>query len=138
MNKALGLIAGNGSFPLLLAEEAQRRGDTVIAVALKEEADPALEKHADKFTWLSIGQLGKTIAFLKDHGVKEAVMAGQVKHTQLFRNIMPDLRAAKLVGKVINKKAESLLSTVIPEFEEEGIRFLSSATSLEHGLCCKA
>ncbi len=137
MNKPLGLIAGNGSFPILLAEEAQRRGDTVIAVALKEEADPSIEKHVDELTWLSIGQLGKTIAFLKDHGVKEAVMAGQVKHTQLFRNILPDLRAAKLLTKVLNKKAESILSTVIREFEEEGIHFLPSTTYLEHWLCAK-
>jgi UDP-2,3-diacylglucosamine hydrolase len=135
MSKALGLIAGNGSFPVLLAEEAKRRGDTVIAVALKEEADPSIEKHADELAWLSIGQLGKTIAFLKDHGVKEAVMAGQVKHTQLFRNILPDLRAAKLLGKVMNNKAESLLSRVINEFEEEGIHFLPSSTYLEHWLC---
>jgi DUF1009 family protein len=137
MHKALGLIAGNGSFPLLLAEEAQRRGDTVIAVALKEEADPSIAKHANELTWLSIGQLGKTIAFLKDHGVTEAIMAGQVKHTQLFRNILPDLRAAKLLTKVINKKAESLLSTVIHEFEEEGIHFLPSTTYLEHWICGK-
>ena len=135
MNKALGLIAGNGTFPLLLAEEAKRRGDTVIAVALKEEADPSIEKHADQLAWLSIGQLGKTIAFLKDHGVKEAVMAGQVKHTQLFRNIIPDLRAAKLLAKLINKKAESVLSTVINEFEAEGIHFLPSSTYLEHWMC---
>src|SRR5258706_5384030 len=136
-SRPLGLIAGNGTFPLLLAEEAQRRGDTVVAVALKEEADPSIEKHADKLTWLSIGQLGKTIAFFKDHGVAEAVMAGQVKHTQLFRNIIPDLRAAKLLSKVMNKKAESLLSTVIREFEEEGIRFLPSTTYLEHWVCGK-
>ena len=99
----------NGSFPLLLAQEAKRRGDKVIAVALKEEADPSIEQHAEQVTWLSIGQLGKIITFLKDHGVTHAVMAGQVKHTQLFRNIIPDFRAAKLLAKVINKKAESVL-----------------------------
>ncbi len=109
----------------------------MITVALKEEADPAIEKHADELIWLSIGQLSKTIAFLKDHGVKDAVMAGQVKHTQLFRHIVPDLRAAKLLSKVVNKKAESLLSTVIQEFEAEGIHFLSSTTYLEHWLCGK-
>ncbi len=134
MPKALGLIAGNGKFPILLAQEAKRRGDTIIAVALKEEADPALEKWADELTWLSIGQLGKTISFFKDHGVKEAVMAGQVKHTQLFRNILPDWRAAKLLTKLVNKKAESLLGTVIAEFESEGIHFLPSTTYLESWL----
>jgi UDP-2,3-diacylglucosamine hydrolase len=133
--KTIGLIAGNGSFPILLAQEAKRRGDKIIAVALKEEADPSIEKHADEMTWLSIGQLGKIIAFLKDRGVTHAVMAGQVKHTQLFKNIIPDLRAAKLLTQMINKKAESVLSAVIQEFESEGIHFLPSTTYLEHWLC---
>ncbi len=135
MSKALGLIAGNGKFPLLLAQEARRRGDTIIAVALKEEADPSIEALVDKIAWLSIGQLGKTISFLKDNAVQQAVMAGQVKHTQLFKNIIPDLRAAKLLTKLINKKAESVLSTVIAEFESEGIQFLPSTTYLENWLC---
>ena len=133
--KTIGLIAGNGSFPLLLAQEAKRRGDKVIAVALKEEADASLAQHADELTWVSIGQLGKIIAFLKDHGVTHAVMAGQVKHAQLFRHIVPDLRAAKLLTQVLNKKAESVLSKVIQEFEGEGIHFLPSTTYLEHWLC---
>jgi UDP-2,3-diacylglucosamine hydrolase len=134
MPKALGLIAGNGKFPLYLAQEAKRRGDTLITVALKEEADPSIEALADKIAWLSIGQLGKTIDFLKAHSVQEAVMAGQVKHTQLFRNILPDWRAAKLLTKAVNKKAASLLSSVISEFESEGIRFLPSTTYLENWL----
>src|SRR5882672_6638830 len=89
--KTIGLIAGNGTFPLLLAQEAKKQGDHIVAVALKEEADPAIEKHADSVAWLSIGQLGKIIRFFKDHHVTHAVMAGQVKHTQLFKNIIPDL-----------------------------------------------
>jgi hypothetical protein len=135
MTKALGLIAGNGAFPILLAQEAKKRGDRVVAVALKEEADPAIEQHAEEVIRLSIGQLGKIIDFFKDHQVTEAVMAGQVKHTHLFRNIIPDLRASKILARAVNKTAESLLSLVIHEFEQEGIRFLSSATYLEHWLC---
>jgi DUF1009 family protein len=133
--QTIGLIAGNGAFPILLAQEAKKRGDRVVAVALKEEADPAIEQHADEVAWLSIGQLGKIIDFFKDHQVTDAVMAGQVKHTQLFRNIIPDLRAAKILARAADKKAESLLSRVVQEFEQEGIRFLSSATYLEHWLC---
>jgi len=135
MSKTLGLIAGNGTFPLLLAEEAKRQGDHMIVVALKEEADPAIEPHSEQFTWLSIGQLGKIIHFFKEHGVTQAIMAGQVKHTQLFKNIIPDLRAAKVLAKVINKKAESVLSMVIQEFEGEGIQFLPSTSYLEHWMC---
>jgi UDP-2,3-diacylglucosamine hydrolase len=133
-NGAIGLIAGNGSFPILFAQEAKRRGTRVIAVALKEEADPLLKDYVDAMTWLSLGQLGKTIEYLKEHGVQKAVMAGQVKHTQLFRDIVPDFRAVKLLSRVANKKAESLLGAVTQEFESEGIQFLSSATYLEHWL----
>lgn len=135
MNSKIGLIAGNGSFPILFAQEAKRQGQSVIAVALKEEADPALENHVDAFTWLSLGQLGKTISYFKEQGVQRAVMAGQVKHTQLFKNIVPDLRAAKILTRVVNKKADTLLSAVTQEFQSEGIEFLSSLTYLERWLC---
>lgn len=131
----IGLIAGNGVFPLHFAEAARRQGERIIAVALKEEADPALEKLVDEMTWLSLGQLGKTIDFLKERGVTKAIMAGQVKHTQLFKNIVPDFRAAKLLGRIANKKAESLLAAVTQEFQSEGIEFLSSVTYLESWLC---
>jgi UDP-2,3-diacylglucosamine hydrolase len=134
MADAIGLIAGNGTFPLLFAQEARRRGTKVVTVALKEEADSAIEKHTDALAWVSLGQLGKTIDFFKDHQISKAIMAGQVKHTQLFRDIVPDFRVVKLLGRVANKKAESLLGAVIDEFKQEGIEFLSSATYLEHWL----
>jgi DUF1009 family protein len=136
-DKKIGLIAGNGSFPILFAQEAKRQGQMVIAVALKEEADPTLEKTVDAITWLSLGQLGKTINYFKDQGVTRAVMAGQVKHTQLFKDIVPDLRVTKLLARVVNKKADTLLSAVTQEFEQEGIQFLSSTTYLDHLLCPK-
>jgi len=135
--KKIGLIAGNGTFPIVFAQEARRQGETVIAVALKEEADPKLEQAVDAITWLSLGQLGKTIRYFKDQGVTRAVMAGQVKHTQLFRDIVPDLLVAKLLAKAINKKADTLLSAVTREFEQEGIQFLPSTMYLDHLLCPK-
>lgn len=134
-DKRIGLIAGNGTFPIVFAQEARRQGETVVAVALKEEADPTLEKSVDEITWLSLGQLGKTIRYFKDQGVTRAVMAGQVKHTQLFRDIIPDLLAAKLLARVVNKKADTLLTAVTQEFEREGIQFLPSTTYLDHLLC---
>jgi len=133
--KKIGLIAGNGTFPILFADQARRQGEQVVAVALKEEASQDLAQHVDQITWLSLGQLGKTIDFFKDNGVTRAVMAGQVKHTQLFRDIVPDFRVAKLLAKAVNNKAQSLLSAVTQEFESEGIQFLSSATYLEEWLC---
>ncbi len=107
----------------------------MIAVALKEEADPALESTVDDIAWHSLGDLGKTIRYFKERGVSRAVMAGQVKHTQLFKNIVPDLKVIKLLGQVVNKKADTLLSAVIQEFEKEGIQFLSSVLYLEDWLC---
>ncbi len=131
----IGLIAGNGSFPLFFAQEARRQGETVVAVALKEEASQELAQHVDAIAWHSLGQMGKTIDYFREKGVKRAVMAGQVKHTQLFRGLTPDLRVVKLLAQVANKKAGSLLSAVTQEFEREGIEFLSSATYLDHWLC---
>jgi DUF1009 family protein len=136
-DKKIGLIAGNGSFPIVFAQEARRRGETVIAVALKEEASSDLEGSVDAITWLSLGQLSKTIRYFKEQGVTRAVMAGQVKHTQLFRDIVPDLLVAKLLAQAINKKADTLLSAVTREFQQEGIEFLPSTTYLEHLICPK-
>src|SRR5258708_27464659 len=115
-DKKIGLIAGNGTFPILFAQEAKRQGETVIAVALKEEADPKIEQAVDAVTWLSLGQLSKTIRYFKDQGVTRAVMAGQVKHTQLFPDIGPDLLVTKLLARVLNKKADTPPSPGTPEF----------------------
>ncbi|HRY30590.1 MAG TPA: LpxI family protein, partial [Elusimicrobiota bacterium] len=101
--KPLGIIAGNSQFPLLVAEEAKRQGRAVVAAAIREETDPALEKRVDRLEWFSLGQIKKTLAFFRDAGVEEAVMAGQVKHTQLFRRLKLDLTAVKLLATVKDK-----------------------------------
>ena len=92
----LGLIAGNGRFPFLAAAGAHRAGRKVVALALREEASPELEREVDEWHWISIGQLGRGIELLKSAGAHEAVMAGQVQHRQLFSDIVPDL---KLMGE---------------------------------------
>lgn len=135
VDKKIGLIAGQGSFPLHFAQAARRRGETVVAVALKEEADPSIERHVDAIVWLSLGQLGKTIDYLKAQGVTRAVMAGRVKHARLFHGIVPDWRAAKLLTRLANNKAASLLSAVADEFKKDGIEFLPSTTYLDDWLC---
>lgn len=132
MSSKIGLIAGNGSFPLVFAREARRKGNSIVAVALKEEAHPSLEENVDRVAWLSIGQLGKAIHFFKEEGVQKAVMAGQVKHTQLFKDFVPDLRTAKILVQASDHKAETLLSAVLAEFEREGIHFLPSTLYLDH------
>ncbi|MFH1380345.1 MAG: UDP-2,3-diacylglucosamine diphosphatase LpxI [bacterium] len=126
----LGLIAGNGQFPFIVAREARKKGKEIVAVALKEEADPDLKNHVDKIHWVSLGQLGKIISLFKKEKVTEAVMAGQVKHNKLFANFSLDLKAIKLLASLRNKQTDSILSAIINEFEKSGIRFISSVTYL--------
>src|SRR5262245_37619934 len=96
----LGLIAGNGRFPFLVAAAARRQGRKVVAVAIKEEAFPDLASEVDVMEWVGLGQLGKAIDTLKAHGVSEAVMAGQVKHKQIFANIVPDLKLMGVLARL--------------------------------------
>jgi DUF1009 family protein len=86
----LGLIGGNGQFPFLVIEGAHRAGGAEVAVAaIREETDPSIEKIADRLTWVGIGQLGKMLKFFKNEGVDKAIMAGQVKHVQIFSKAIP-------------------------------------------------
>lgn len=134
MAKPLGLIAGNGHFPLLLAEEAKRQGRSVAAVAIKEETDPSLEKMVDSCHWLNLGQISKTIQFLKDAGVEEAVMAGQVKHFRIFDLRHLDMAAVKLLARLPDKKTDTLLGAIADEFAKSGIKFLPSTVYLQDRL----
>jgi len=93
----LGLIAGNGKFPFLVLEGAKRAGTSVAVAAIREETDPAIESLADRMTWVGIGQLGKMLRFFKDEGVDKAIMAGQVKHVQIFSRAIPDVRMLKML-----------------------------------------
>ena len=86
----LGLIAGNGRFPFLAAAGARRAGRRVVALAIREEAAPELEREVDEFHWVGLGQLAKAIELLHRSGAREAVMAGQVKHAKIFASILPD------------------------------------------------
>lgn len=128
--KPLGLIAGNGHFPLLLAEEARRQGRSVAAVAIDGETDPRLESLVDRCLWLKLGQIKKTLTFLKEAGVEEAVMAGQVKHVSIFDLRHLDGTALKLIASLPNKKTDTLLGAVADVFLKEGVRFLPSTTYL--------
>jgi len=96
----LGLIAGNGRFPFLVADAARRQGRRVVAVAIREETFPDLEGRVDAMHWVSLGQLGRCLEALKSEGVTEAVMAGQVKHRQIFSGIVPDLKMMALLARV--------------------------------------
>jgi hypothetical protein len=126
----LGLIAGNGRFPFLVAAAARRAGRGVLAVAIREEADPALEAEVDELHWVGLGQLGRAIEALRSGGVREAVMAGQVKHKQIFADIVPDLKLMGVLARLAFKNTDSLIGGVATAFEREGIRLLSSVELL--------
>ena len=130
----LGLIAGNGRFPFLVAAAGRRAGRRVVAVAIKEETDPALAGEVDEIHWVSLGQLGRCIDALKSGGVREAVMAGQVKHKQIFSGIVPDLKMMALLARLALKNTDSLIGAVADALGREGIALLSSTALLQDQL----
>ncbi|MBZ5530264.1 MAG: UDP-2,3-diacylglucosamine diphosphatase LpxI [Acidobacteriia bacterium] len=131
-DKKLGLIAGNGSFPLLLLDAARAQGAEVIVAAIKEETSPLIEQRgAAAVHWMSLGELGKLIDTFKREGVTTAVMAGQVKHKQIFSSIRPDWRLAKVLFSLGTRNTDSLIGAVAKVLEEEGIHLISSTSYLE-------
>jgi len=128
----LGLIAGNGSFPLLLLDAARAQGKQVIVAAIKEETSPLVEQRgASAVYWMSLGELGKLIDIFKKEGVRTAVMAGQVKHKQIFSGIRPDWRLAKVLFSLGTRNTDSLIGAVARVLEDEGIHLISSTSYLE-------
>lgn len=128
----LGLIAGNGSFPLLLLDAARARGAEVIVAAIKEETSPEIEHRGAKAVhWMSLGELGKLIETFKREGVTRAIMAGQVKHRQIFSSIRPDWKLAKVLMSLGTRNTDSLLGAVAKVLAEEGITLLDSTSYLE-------
>ncbi len=129
----LGLIAGNGKFPLILAENARREGIEVIAVALREETDPAIEALAAKTYWLSLTQLGKLISAFKSEGVSKAVMAGQVIKRRMYTSdiLKLDLTAARLWAGLPDKRGDTILRAVADELSKNGIELQDSTLYME-------
>jgi UDP-2,3-diacylglucosamine hydrolase len=130
----LGLIAGNGRFPFLVAAGARRARRRVVAVAIREEASPELAEAVDEIHWVSLGQLGRCIDALRSAGAKEAVMAGQVKHRQIFSDVVPDLKMVGLLARLAFKNTDSLIGAVADVLEREGITLLASTTFLQEEL----
>lgn len=135
--KNIGMIAGNGRFPFLVAQEIRKQGDRVITVALKEEADKEIEKVCDETIWLSVGKIQKIIDAFKERKVDTALMVGQVKHAKIYSAITMDLRALKIMTSLVNKKTDTILTAVVKEFEKDGIKFLPSHIYLKHLLAEK-
>ena len=126
----LGLIAGNGRFPFLVADAARRSGRRVVAVAIKEEASPELASVVDAIHWVGLGQLGRCIDALRSSGVSEAVMAGQVKHRQIFSDIVPDLKLMAVLARLAVKSTDNLIGGVAEALGREGITLLPSTALL--------
>ncbi len=134
----IGLIAGNGKFPFLVLEAARVQGHEVVVAAIKEEAFPEIEsKGAASVHWLSLGELSKLIETFKQEGVTRAIMAGQVKHKQIFSAIKPDWRLAKLLLSLGTRNTDSLLGAVAKVLADEGI-VLENSTSLLEPLLAKS
>ena len=130
--KTIGLIAGNGSFPLEFAKAAKAKGLAVVAVAHEGETLPELEQWADTVVWIKVGQLGKLIKAFKDHGVTDVLMAGGIRKTGLFSGAMPDLRGAALLARMVAKKDDSILRAVAEELESDGIVVRESTLFLDN------
>ena len=146
-SKPLGLIAGSGRFPILVVNEASRRGIPMVVAAIKEEASPqvvnCVAEAGEGFAlhWIALGQLGKLIRLFKKSGVEKALMAGQVRHSQIFSpntptsrkllSAMPDLTMLKVLMSLPRKNTESLIQGVVGVLEENGIQLLDSTLFLK-------
>jgi UDP-2,3-diacylglucosamine hydrolase len=133
----LGLIAGNGTFPLLVLDAARAQGFDVVVAAIKEEAFPEIATKGAAVHWLSLGELSKLIDTFKAAGVTRAIMAGQVKHKQIFSSIKPDWRLAKLLLSLGTRNTDSLIGAVAKVLADEGI-VLENSTALLEPLLAKA
>lgn len=132
----LGLIAGNGRFPFLLLDAARAQGVKVVVAAIREETDPEMDARAAadsgiELYWLSLGELSRLIHTFQQSGVHRAIMAGQVKHKQIFSSIRPDWRLAKLLLSLRTRNTDMLLGAVAKVLSDEGIELISSTSYLE-------
>jgi len=130
--KKIGLIAGNGTFPIAFAKAAKEKGLQVVAVAHEGETLQELAQCVDAIFWIKVGQLGKLISIFKEQDVHDVLMAGGIKKTRLFKGGMPDLRGAALLAKMLYKKDDSILRAVASELESEGITVRESTLYLDN------
>ena len=131
----IGLIAGNGRFPLLALDAARNLGHDVTVIAIRDEAEPAISQAVDgglatDLHWVSVGQLGRCITLLKDAGISRALMAGQVKHTKLFAGVVPDLTLLSVLRRLKARNTDALISAVADVLGEHGIELVDSTSFL--------
>jgi hypothetical protein len=126
-----GLIAGNGTFPLLALRAAREAGDEAVAFAIREEASAEVEALAVRTHWISLGQLGKLIQLCQQEGIRQVMMAGQVKHGQIFSRIRPDWKMVKVLASLAHQNTDSLIGAVIRALGDEGIELVDSTLLLK-------
>ena len=128
----IGIIAGGGQFPLLFIEAARKAGRSVYVVAHRSETDELVARAADETCWVKLGQLGKIIKFFKQNQVQETVFLGTITKTQIFRDVMPDIKAITLWNRIDTRQDDAILRAVAGALEDEGIKVLESTLYLEH------
>ena len=130
----LGIIAGNGVYPRLIAAGARKAGVTkIVAAAFTDETDPVLEEQVDVLEWMRVGQLGRLLKFFRGHEVRQAIMAGQIAPKNLF-DLRPDLKAVMLLGKLKARNAESIFAALADELAKIEVALLPATTFLEDSL----
>lgn len=118
----------------MVLQGARQSGASMVVAAIREETDPDIEDLAEKVTWVGIGQLGRMIRFFKDEGVEKAIMAGQVKHVQIFSRAVPDARMLKVLLKLPRRNTDSLIGAIASELQSEGIELIDSTYFLQNYL----
>ncbi|MDR1726329.1 MAG: UDP-2,3-diacylglucosamine diphosphatase LpxI [Acidobacteriota bacterium] len=131
MSEKIGLIAGNGRFPFLVLESARAQGVEVLVAAIKEEAAPEIASCGFPVHWLGLGELGKLVRTFRQAGVGKAIMAGQVKHAQIFGSGIPDLTMIKMLAGLRQKNTDALIGGVARVLEDNGITLLDSSALLK-------
>jgi DUF1009 family protein len=132
LSRKLGLIAGNGKFPLIFAREARREGYEVVTVAHRGETPHEIEELVDHVAWIQVGQLGKLIETFKRAGVTQVAMAGGIRKVKLFSNFRPDLRGIRFLAGLKSREDDALLRGVADELAKDGITVLESTLCLPH------
>ena len=132
--ETLGIIAGNGVYPQLVADAARKAGvNKIVAAAFTDETDPVLQQQVDVLEWMRIGQLGRLLKFFRGQGIHHAIMAGQIAPKNLF-DLRPDLKALMLLGKLKQRNAESIFAAVADELAKIDVDLLPATTFLEDSL----
>jgi DUF1009 family protein len=130
----LGIIAGNGAYPKVLADAARKGGvQKIIVAAFTNETDPSIDQHANVVEWLRVGQLGRLLKFFRDHKVHEAIMAGQIAPKNLF-DLRPDVKALVVLAKLKQRNAESIFSAIAGELKKAGVDLLPATAFLDDQL----